>query len=216
MAGSSSEREIRDYAAGRLREMYPGARIIHELVVRGCRADLAAVTERSVALVEIKSERDTLKRLPEQARQFSMAAHQVIVIAHERWFDKTPYNNGNPRFVPSAELRDGSGGRADIWAYPETPDRGMYGAWRLPSWHANDPEPRASELLGLLWRQELLVECGRHRISCSSRSTCPYLIREMAWHMTGREIVEAVCRQLRQRHFPEADAPIIEQRSLAA
>lgn len=212
MSGSAAEREIRDYAAGRLREMLPDARIIHELVVGGCRADLAAVQPNRVTLVEIKSERDTLKRLPEQVRQFARAAHDVVVIAHERWWDKTPYSNGNPRFVPSAELASGcDGSSAETWSYPEVADRYLYGRWYLSPCRFEQPQPHARRLLEMCWRPELLAEAVRHRIAASSRATMPWLIREMTWHMTGREIVEAVCRQLRQRAFPEADAPVIER-----
>lgn len=37
----------------------------------------------------------------------------------------------------------------------------------------------------------------------------PVMIADMVWNMTGREICEAVCRQLRQRVFVRADAPLI-------
>jgi hypothetical protein len=210
MSGSPAEREIRDYAADRLRQMIPGARIIHELVVGGCRADLAAVTEERVTLVEIKSERDTLKRLPEQVRQFSRAAHEVIVIAHARWWDTTPYHNGAPRFVPGKDLADGLK-EACVWGYPEVADRYPYGAWSMQRFWSAQPEPHAARLLELCWKAELLAECSRHRIAASSRTNMMTLIRDMAWHMTGAEITRAVCRQLRMREFPEADAPIIER-----
>lgn len=209
MAGSSSEREIRDYAADRLRQKLPEARIIHELVVGGCRADLAAVEPERITLVEIKSERDTLKRLPQQVRHFERASHAVLVIAHARWFDTTPYHNGRDRFVPIRELSDGAGS-SSIWAYPEEADRPMYGAWAMPRYWSAQIQPHAACLLELCWKAELLSECHRHRIAASSRSNCTDMIRDMAWHMTGAEIARAVCRQLRGREFPEADAPILE------
>lgn len=212
MGGSTAEREIRDYAANRLREMKPGARIVHELVVGGCRADLAAIEPERITLVEIKSERDTLKRLPEQVRQFARASHEVIVVAHEKWFDTTPYTNGLPRFVPSDDLRNGCSTEiVETWAYPEVADRTMYGAWRLCPWTHERYQPHAARLLELCWRAELLEEAFQHRIAAGSRATVAYLIREMAWLMSGKEIARAVCRQLRQRQFPEADAPIVER-----
>lgn len=214
MRGSAAEREIRDYAAARLRQMMPEARIIHELVVGGCRADLAAVQPDRVTLVEIKSEKDTLKRLPEQVRQFERAAHGVIVIAHERWFNTTPYNNGNGRFVPGTDLQAGSGINA-VWAYPELADRPSYGTWSLQRFWSAQPEPHAARLLELCWKDELLAECKRHRIAATSRTNMTTMIRDMALLMTGREIAQAVCRQLRMRRFPEADEPIYEERSAA-
>lgn len=210
MSGSASERAIRDYAADRLRGLLPEARIIHELVVGGCRADLAAIEPERVTLVEIKSERDSLKRLPVQVRQFERASHAVIVIAHSRWFDTTPYQNGKPRFVPTHELSDGAGA-AQVWAFPETPERGtMYGTWAMPRYWSAQPEPHAARLLELCWKAELLAECHRHRIAASTRSNCTDMIRDMALLMTGREIAQAVCRSLRGREFPEADSPVVQ------
>lgn len=214
MSGSAAEREIRDLAAARLRQMMPEARIIHELVVGGCRADLAAVQPERVTLVEIKSRKDTLKRLEEQVRQFGRAAHEVIVIADERWFDTTPYNNGNPRFVPSDALQQ-AGANVTIWAYPERQERPSYSAWSIPRWWGAHAEPHAARLLEICWKDELLAECRRHRIAATSRTNMPTMIRDMALLMTGREIARAVCRQLRLRTFPEADAPIFEERSAA-
>lgn len=208
MAGSSAEREIRDYAAARLRQMLPDARIIHELVVGRCRADLAAVELEQITLVEIKSERDTLDRLDNQLKSFSQVG-DVIVIAHEKWFDTTPYDTGHPRHVPGPGLARHVG--TQLWSYPEVPDRKMYGRWTLSPWRHERAAPRSASVLALLWRTELLVEAQRHRIACGSRSTVTRLVRDMAWHMTGAEIARAVCRQLRQRRFPEADAPMIER-----
>ena len=210
MSGSSAERAIRDGVHDWLRVNVPEARVIHELVVGGCRADLAAVERERVTLFEIKSSKDTLTRLPEQVRQFARAAHETVVVADERWFDRTPYNNGLPRFVPGDALLDACKHEAEIWAWPHDPTRNLYGAWKFRrSWSA-EPEPHAARLLELLWKEELLRECFRHQISATSRTTCPTMIRDMAWHMSGKEIARAVCRQLRQRAFPEADAPIAE------
>lgn len=191
--------------------MLPDARIIHEMVVGGCRADLAAVSPERVVLVEIKSEKDTLRRLPMQLKAFRRAAHEVIVVAHEKWFDRTPYNTGQPRCVPGAEIADIVNAQCDVWMYPEppAPTHIVNGGWhRSRSW-SPQLEPRASELLLLLWRAELLAEADRHRVCTSRGATVMHIVREMSWHMTGREIAQAVCRQLRRRPFPEADPAIL-------
>lgn len=207
MAGSAAEREIRDYAAQRLREMRPTARIIHELVVGSCRADLAAVESDHIAVIEIKSQKDTLSRLEKQVKTFAEATHEVIIVAHERWFDTSPYANGNPRFVPSEPLQCGF--QHDIWAYPEQQrSSDGYSKWSVSPWQRRQHQPRASAMLGILWKYELQAECFRHSIAASKRTNMHDMIRDMCWLMTGKEIAEAVCRQLRQRHFPEADAPI--------
>lgn len=212
MAGSASEREIRDYAAQRLRDMRPGARIIHELVIGRCRADLAAVEREHICVVEIKSEKDTLTRLETQVRTFVKATHEVIIIAHERWFDTTPYDNGRDRFVPSEDLQCPD--HPEIWAYPEQQRANEgYSVWKPNPWQRREHQPRAATMLGMLWGDELRAECFRHQIAASSRTNKHDMVRDMCWLMTGKEIAQAVCRQLRLRPFPEADAPIVEKKA---
>ncbi|EQA97292.1 hypothetical protein [Sphingobium sp. HDIP04] len=209
MAGSSAEREIRDYAAGRLRDMLPNSRIIHELVVGGCRADLAAVQPDRVTLVEIKSERDKLDRLARQVDHFTRAGHDVIVIAHERWFDTTPYQNGAPRFFPSDELMEAARGHTRaIWAYPEAPGRYLYGEWEPKRYWSEQPEPHAAQLLNLMWKEEMLAECRGYGLKATARDNMMKLTRLMQLELTGKQIARSVCRQLRLREFPEADAPM--------
>ncbi|AZN72273.1 hypothetical protein D5400_14190 [Georhizobium profundi] len=217
MAGSSAERELRDFVVSRLRELFPTARIVHELNVAGTgsnRIDVAAVTRQAIIGVEIKSEKDTLKRLDEQWDAFSKCCHFVFVAAHEKHFAeyREPW------------MSDGSPSEIDL-NHPAF--LGVYRrrrhCWRYPTpipqyWsRAFDPfkdvrlQPRASALLGLLWREELCDEARRHSVSVGSRATRHSMICEMVWRMTGREIAEAVCRQLRQRSFAEADTPIADE-----
>lgn len=47
---SVSEKLIRDAVTARCREHWPDGRIIHELAIGGCRADLAVVTKSHVFL----------------------------------------------------------------------------------------------------------------------------------------------------------------------
>jgi hypothetical protein len=210
MAGSASERAIRDAVAAFLRRELPTARIVHELVCGGSRADLAAIERERVLLFEVKSEKDVLTRLPTQLRDFTGSAHGVVLVAHEKWFDKTPYNNGSPRLAWPHR----ADWRHDVWVYPETtPDPYRSYQWRLP--RRTLAQPHAAALLCLLWKAELLAEAERHRIAVSGRSRVPDIIELMAWHMTGAEIARAACRQLRARPFPEADAPILEQAEAA-
>lgn len=204
MAGSAAEREIRDAVAARLRRELPSARIIHELPVGGSRADLAAVEPSRVLLFEIKSEKDVLDRLSTQMRDYCRAAHATVLVAHRKWFDQTPYANGHARLVWPHEID----WRCAIWAYPEPDDAFLTHHWRLPL--TGLVQPHASSLLFLLWRDELMEEAVRHRIAFGRRERVSDLVHLMAWHMTGREIAEAVCRQLRWRHFPEAD-PVLHR-----
>lgn len=203
MAGSSSEREIRNAVAATLRVALPYARIIHELPVGGSRADLAAVEPSRVLLFEIKSEKDVLDRLATQMRDYCRAAHGTVLVAHRKWFDQTPYANGHPRLAWAHE----TDWRCTIWAYPEPDASFLTHHWNLPA--AGLAQPHAASLLFLLWRDELMQEAGRHGIGFGKKARVPDLVHLMAWHMTGRQVAEAVCRQLRARAFPEADAPIL-------
>lgn len=203
MSGSAEERAMRDAIIPRLRLLCPGARIIHELVAGDCRADLAAVETDRVTLVEIKSRKDTLERLKRQMEAFKMHGHRVVLLIDQKWISR------------GDSLREAAG-RASIWRYPEPTNLGLYtpGEWRM--FFDAQPQPRASCLLQLLWRSELIEECERRGIASGRRDTMNDMIRDMVWLMTGREIAEAVCRQLRKRRFPEADAPILDQIATAA
>lgn len=208
MAGSCAEEAIRSELDARLHRMMPDARIIHELVVGGCRADVAAVEPCRISLFEIKSERDTLERLAEQVRSFLPASHWCCVVAARKWFDETPYKTGHPRL---AWPLGGMG--YDIWCHPEpVEDFPADYRWRIPPrLHLAARRPNTMSMLEILWRDELAAEAAKHRISYRSRASKTALMSEMFDLMTGREITAAVCRRLRMRSFPRADAPRCEE-----
>ncbi|MGX1741606.1 hypothetical protein ACWIEX_08630 [Bosea sp. NPDC055353] len=86
---SADEEEIRAAVIVRLRELMPNARLVHELNVAGQgsnRIDVAAIDRQVIVAVEIKSRKDTLKRLGEQWDAFTRCCHYVIVAAHEKHF----------------------------------------------------------------------------------------------------------------------------------
>lgn len=218
MTRSADEAEIRAFAVDRLRRLMPSARIVHELNVGGQgtnRIDVAAITTSAIVAVEVKSRKDTLERLSEQWPAFTRCCHFVIVAAHEKhfaefrepiWRDDVPSERrlNHPLFF------DRWGMERHVWRYPEPP--------REPrkQWQEFHPlkdtieQPQALHLLRMLWADELREECARHRVSCNNRSTRPDMITDMIWHMTGREICMAVCRQLRARSFAAADPPVYE------
>jgi hypothetical protein len=106
------------------------------------------------------------------------------------------------RFPPPGPLP--SPERLGKWSYGHG-ERWMFDPWcdiipNLPL--------HSADLLKMLWATELQSECYRHRIATTARSTRFTMIREMALMMTGREVAQAVCRQLRARTFAEADPPI--------
>nr|WP_250807908.1 hypothetical protein [Neorhizobium tomejilense] len=218
---SASEKAIRDAVIARCREHWPEARIIHELAIGGCRADIAVVTEQHVFSFEIKSERDTLERLERQFKFFDASTHGCIVVTHECWFEKFAYANGISGLRPSPELKEYDIRATALWVFPE-PAEGSWQTnvyrWRKPGRDFNFDQfrqPRAANLLGILLKEELVNEARRHRVPIKTKWSVTPIINAMAYHMTGREVAEAVCRQLRMRRFAEADEPIYPERTAA-
>ncbi|MCM2293060.1 hypothetical protein NAC44_12075 [Allorhizobium sp. BGMRC 0089] len=225
---STAEREIRDAVVARLRELAPDARIVHELNCSGQgtnRIDVAAITRDVIVGVEIKSEKDVLKRLTDQLTAFRKCCHIVVVAAHSKHFKEyrgdwradvpSEYHLDHPEFYG----RRFSYGK-DVWKYPR-PDKGSRG---MDTWHFDLVRHttswkfplRSSDLLQMLWAEELRIESGRHRLPCGSRENRGTMIQNMSMLMTGQEVSRAVCRQLRARSFAEADAPIFEEKVASA
>ncbi|CUX20083.1 MULTISPECIES: hypothetical protein [Agrobacterium tumefaciens complex] len=232
MTRSFDEQEIRNAVVCRLRQLMPGARIVHELNVAGQgtnRIDVAAVGTEHIVAVEIKSRKDVLKRLEEQWKAFNEVAHFVIVAAHEKhfadyretyWRDDMPSQRSlnHPLFFGKWL------GREKVWRYPK-PEHVPHPSglpqcdgdrWFFDRHELHQRIPRATSMLEMLWAAELQAECRRHLISCSQRSTRAVMIRDLAWNLSGKEVTHAVCRQLRQRAFAEADAPIYPDQPAAA
>lgn len=187
---SAAEQHLRGLAVDQLRVLMPEARIVHELNVEvgTCRVDLAAIAPDRLVLVEVKSRKDTLDRLPKQAAIFAPACHRLIIVyASERWSVSTMY--GASDYL------------AEVW--PED---------RREWWSIRDSfkPPNTSAMLNLLWRDELHSEAVRANLQPTRRASRQPLMAMLWEHLTGREIVAAVCRQLRARHFAVGDAPVFE------
>lgn len=193
---SASETAIRDAVVARLRQLYPTARIIHELTVgNGAnRVDVAAVTDDTLVLVEIKSERDKLKRLPDQIRAFAPVCHHLIIAAHERWCSGSKYPNCDAERI----IRFNNAGH--LWRYPSDVP------WQRP-WVSSIPWHH--RMLKLLWTEELRDVGTDHGLAHVARYSGVELANVLAKSMTGAQIELAVCHALRRRQFAEADPPAI-------
>jgi hypothetical protein len=201
---SAAEERIRAKAEALLRQHFPGARIIHELVLQQGkeRIDLAAVTADMIAVVEIKSERDVLTRLPEQVKKAERVADVVIVCIAAAHAAKVEAMK--------------QWGHEDYWAawhnvelLTEQED-GFHARWGMFSgrWMGGHPTPKMrhpAHRLDMLWAAELQAIAQRPR---ENRTNC---IRHICETMTGREIRQAVCAALRARPFPRADAPVADR-----
>ncbi len=196
---TDAEATIRAATVARIRTIMPGARIIHELAVDGgrVRADVAAVCDSTLILFEIKSSRDSLKRLPNQLRHFHPVCHGLVVVADEKWCGRATaagYPNCDARAIIAYHAP-----RAALWEWRGGADGAVAStqSWSLP--HVQPPWPLA--MLGLLTTAELREVGAVVGIEAPVAS----LRAELAMALTGHEVSAHVCAALRSRPHQWAD-----------
>lgn len=190
---SDAERRIRDKAISLMREKWPTARIIHELDLGSTRIDLAAITEDRIILGEIKSERDTLSRLPRQMEEAIAIGGQVLLFVADRWVSQIGH-------VPKADLLvetvDGFSRR--IGSY--SPDMDSLDCPHMDCYNSRS-------LMGLLHKSELLDMTKE--IGGKARMNRHELMELAHENLTGREVRRGVLARLRSRERGwEGDPPI--------
>lgn len=217
---SAAEQEIRDAVVERLRKLRPRARICHEVNVNGQwsnRIDLLAVDEAELIAVELKSEKDTLKRANDQIAAMKLVAHHTILALHECHLVESETNQHAAHYSKldrkywMRHIPDDVKIRWDTiaWVYPEYErcphGYGNVGMWREPERCYERALPH--DAINMLWREELLELCGKLRISVGKRPNMTEMIRALRWHANGRELTAGICSALRRRKFAEADDP---------
>jgi len=222
MAGSEAEERVRAKAEALLRRLWPDARIIHELQLEqgGVRIDIAAVSPDRIVAVEIKSERDGLKRLERQIRRALDVADQVwVCVAQkhgepcERFRDYPIRSDFETEEAHAAAYRAYRAmRRVRLWVEAGTDGAMEEATARNWGWSGHIPDPR--ERFDLLWADEQRRALGRHfgliALPSSKGLTRAEMTRQAIEHMTGAEMRRAVCLQLRERRFPRADPPASE------
>lgn len=211
---SSAEAEVRDAVVARLRQFRPEARIMHEVNAAsfGNRIDVLAVDRAEIIVVEVKSEKDKLDRLPSQIEAMQGVAHHVVLALHEKFFKVDPGDGivrHRYRRLPDPMHKAAQKAGAAIWAFPRD-------AEGLPSWETCWADPRRAvttclppAALGMLWAEELRQLCASLGIKAGSRATMPFCINALRWSCTGEQITKGICAALRARRCIEAD-PAIE------
>lgn len=192
---SEAEARIRVKAERLLRQLWPDARIVHEIDLGGVRLDLAAITPERLILVEIKSERDTLSRLERQVEAASSIGGLVLVMVAERWVAGFPRLRG--RCLQMVE--DGDDFMCFLgerYRYPLTVN------------HVRDDADRYDNrrLMGLLLKPELYALAKPY--GAKTKHDVPALQQIAHERLTGQEIRRGVMAALRARHFGwTCDAP---------
>ena len=186
---SDAEGRIRVKAERFLRETFPDARIVHEFDLGGVRLDLAAITPDRLALLEIKSENDTLSRLARQVEFSHRIGGPVFVCFAPRWRE---------------EIR-----KAGLWHTQrlEETDDGFTGL--MPYWLQHPDRYCNRALMSLLLKPELFALAKPHGAkSKHDVSTLTNLVHE---NLTGREIRRGAFAALRARRFGwTCDKPLEE------
>jgi hypothetical protein len=158
------------------------------LVIGECRVDIAFIRPNDLIGVEIKSSKDVLTRLEKQIRVFNDTLPEFWVAIAEKWKDHPdkPYYHNELVLGPAGIVRSP-----------------YYYNWRP---HRNKLVYDA--MLGLLWADEARAIAARK--GCLSRKRTPLhtVLPELALRLTGAEILEEVCRELRGRSTKfKADEP---------
>lgn len=101
------DREIREKLLKDLRADKNNIKIINELDINGAIADLAVISKDYFCGYEIKSDRDTLKRLPGQIQIYSYVFDKITIVIGESKFFNTIEIIPNFWGVIMAESRNG-------------------------------------------------------------------------------------------------------------
>lgn len=182
-----NDQSIRVALLHRLSETYqddPNTLIVEELgVLHGSARIDIAVVNGTLAGFEIKSDRDSLRRLPTQARQFSTVLHAATLVVGAKHHDKAI------EMVP-------------IWWGIELAtqtDNGKVSLERTRSLEHNpNPDPRS--VAKLLWRNEaldVLEELGL--ASGFRRSPRREIYSALAAALTWEQLHSTVCACLKKR-----------------
>lgn len=171
------------------RAKWPDARVFHELVVSDCRVDMAFIRPNDLIGVEIKSSKDVLTRAEKQVRTFGMHFPEFWVAIAPKWENHPdkPYCH-NEIIVGETGIE---------------PRRFYFRPQRNGQCY--------STMLSLVWADEARAIAGRKGCLANKRQSLTSLLPELALRLTGAEILEEVCRQLRSRPTAfKADPPIYD------
>jgi hypothetical protein len=199
------DNDVRTAIRERLTEKYksdPSTRIVEEMGVwsGSVRIDLAVINGELVGL-ELKSDRDTLERLPFQAELYSRVFDRVELVVGSRHSDRAA------RIVPRwwkvtiATMRDGAVHLRPMAGFPGR----------------KNPSPDPYLVAQLLWRDEALAVLATHGLAQGYKSKRIKLLhvrlaKELPFKTLSSEVREALKRRpqhwLGQQTSDQFDMPI--------
>ena len=192
---SSEEAAMREQVIAWGRKRWPGARVMHELDVWGCRIDLAFVTTTEIIGVEIKSSKDVLDRLERQMESYLKVLPEVWLAFAPKWAE----HHGAPWQVGLLLVTEDS-----------LTEHIPYGQDRSYAHAAKADMMLTAPALDLLMKPELLALARSHGLKVKDRATNKVLMGLLARKLTGDQIINGICAQLRARRRGwEADEPIM-------
>lgn len=215
---SDEELAMRGLMVSMMRTRWPSARIVHELGLRYSTnvIDIAAITEREIIAVEIKSSRDTLERLEKQVRAFAPICAKVIVALAPKWTEAkrggSTVQNVHARRAKNIERHDALGMLDMVGSHHVAPWLCCAESRRIEAvgWDGDsrNPFPWPVRMLEMLHVAELQQIALEQRIGVGS--THAKLVAALCSSMPGRDVARSVCFALRMRRSSNAmsDAPI--------
>jgi hypothetical protein len=189
---SAEEGEMRRALIPWGRTRWPNSRVMEEFECGGCRADLAFVQASHIAVVEIKSSRDTLERLPRQIESFLDHVPEVWIAVAPKWLDPLHWREDNyermlPYDVGEVVVENG---------VVEETIRCRHSAYP----HSARVNPLlVTPLLHLAHLVELKNIAAGHNLTFRERWPRREMMQLLAHKLTGEQLKAAVCRELRAR-----------------
>lgn len=183
---SDDEEVMRVAVEAWMKARWPAARIIHELNIAGgsVRLDLASVGDEELRLVEIKSRKDVLDRLPNQIKRAKECCQEVWVCIddkHQAAFDALANENTGWYAIGLLVLK---------------PDGTLIE--RRP---ASNRQPDPRRVCDLLWADEM-------RTHLRPANNMANMVRLTVDEHGLRHIMRKVCIALKARPFPRADEAV--------
>ena len=190
---AKSELLLRQSLEDECRARWPGASIVHELVMGAgrVRADVAAIDEAHMAAFEIKGSYDNTLRLLHQVGMFALCVPEVWMVVAR--------NHANDAELISYLLPDvGIMVCEGIGKHEWQAAKGPVGLSVRKEATVCEPVPRMA--LEMLWREELAAICAQTRVmSATSQATRPKMISALTSSLGSDEICQHICAELRGR-----------------